>query len=102
VIVGAFSAAQRGVAIGAWTAWGGIASIAGPLVGGAIVDVTSWRWVFLVNVPIVLVTLGLIFAAVPASKPVRGRRLDLAGAVLGALALAGLLCALVSGAGRGR
>jgi MFS family permease len=45
VIVGAFSAGERGAAIGAWTAWGGIASIVGPLVGGAIVDVASWRWV---------------------------------------------------------
>ncbi len=95
VIVGAFSAAERGAAIGSWTAWGGIASIAGPLVGGAIVDVGSWRWVFLVNVPIVLVTLALIFAAIPASKPVQGRRLDFLGAALGAVGLAGVVFALI-------
>jgi EmrB/QacA subfamily drug resistance transporter len=101
VIVGAFSASERGAAIGAWTAWGGIASIAGPLVGGAIVDVASWRWVFLVNVPIVLATLRLIYAAVPASQPVRGRRLDLMGAALGALALAGVVFALIEAPRRG-
>jgi EmrB/QacA subfamily drug resistance transporter len=95
VIVGAFSPSERGAAIGAWTAWGGIASIAGPLVGGAIVDVASWRWVFLVNVPIVIATLALIRAAVPSSTPVRGRRLDLLGAALGALALGGVVFALI-------
>jgi EmrB/QacA subfamily drug resistance transporter len=95
VIVGAFSAKERGAAVGSWTAWGGIASIGGPLVGGAIVDVASWRWVFLVNVPIVIVTLVLIFAAIPASRPARGRRLDLSGAALGALALAGIAFALI-------
>jgi EmrB/QacA subfamily drug resistance transporter len=95
VIIGAFSASARGAAIGAWTAWSGIASIAGPLVGGAILGVASWRWVFLVNVPIVLATLGLIFAAVPARQPVHGRKLDLIGALLGVLSLAGIVFALI-------
>jgi MFS family permease len=101
VIVGAFSPAKRGAAVGAWTAWGGIASIAGPVVGGAIVDVASWRWVFLVNVPIVAATLALIFAAIPASTPARGRRLDLVGAALGALGLAGVVFALIEAPSRG-
>ena len=95
VIVGAFSEHERGAAIGAWTAWGGIASIIGPLAGGVIVDQTSWRWIFVLNVPLVLATLALIFAAVPPSVRVRGRRLDLVGAGLGALGLAGLVFALI-------
>jgi EmrB/QacA subfamily drug resistance transporter len=95
VIIGAFSASDRGAAIGAWTAWGGIASILGPLVGGAVVDVASWRWIFALNLPLVAATLALIFAAVPAAKPVADRRVDVIGAVLGALALAGLVFALI-------
>jgi EmrB/QacA subfamily drug resistance transporter len=95
VIIGAFSASERGAAIGAWTAWGGIASILGPLVGGAVVDVASWRWIFALNLPLVAVTLVLIFAAVPAAKPVAGRRVDVTGAVLGALGLAGSVFALI-------
>ena len=65
IIVGAFAPSERGAAIGSWTAWGGIAAIVGPLAGGWIVDQVSWRWIFALNVPLVLVTLGLILAAVP-------------------------------------
>jgi EmrB/QacA subfamily drug resistance transporter len=95
VIVGAFKEKERGAAIGAWTAWGGIASIVGPLVGGVIVDQASWRWIFALNVPLVAGTIVLVFAAVPPSQPVRGRRVDVVGAGLGALGLAGLVFGLI-------
>src|SRR5205823_11474804 len=65
IIVAAFSPKERGAAIGSWTAWGGIAVIVGPLAGGWIVDQVSWRWIFALNVPLVAVTLALIFVAVP-------------------------------------
>ena len=54
IIVAAFGPKERGAAIGSWTAWGGIAAIAGPLAGGWIVDQLSWRWIFALNVPLVL------------------------------------------------
>jgi EmrB/QacA subfamily drug resistance transporter len=95
IIVGAFPEKTRGAAIGAWTAWGGIASIFGPLAGGLIVDAASWRWIFALNVPLIAVTLALVFAAVPASTPAKGRRLDLVGAGLGALGLAGVVFGLI-------
>jgi EmrB/QacA subfamily drug resistance transporter len=95
IIVGAFPEKTRGAAIGAWTAWGGIASIFGPLAGGLIVDAASWRWIFALNVPLIAVTLALVFAAVPASTPAQGRRLDLVGAGLGALGLAGVVFGLI-------
>jgi len=95
IIVGAFSQSERGAAIGAWTAWGGIASIIGPLAGGVVVDQASWRWIFALNIPLVAATLALIFAAVPPSVPVRGRRVDLVGAGLGALGLAGCVFGLI-------
>jgi EmrB/QacA subfamily drug resistance transporter len=95
IIVTAFSGKQRGAAIGSWTAWGGIAVIAGPLAGGWIVDQGSWRWIFALNVPVVLVTLLLIFAAVPRTARAVGRRVDFPGAVLCVLGLGGLVFALI-------
>ena len=53
VIIAAFPPAERGAAIGSWTAWTGVAFVVGPLAGGAIVDGVSWRWIFAVNVPFV-------------------------------------------------
>jgi EmrB/QacA subfamily drug resistance transporter len=95
IIVTAFSGKQRGAAIGSWTAWGGIAVIAGPLAGGWIVDQGSWRWIFALNVPVVLVTLLLIFEAVPRTARAVGRRVDFPGAVLCVLGLGGLVFALI-------
>src|SRR4029079_17168412 len=58
-ITAVFSGEERGAAIGTWTAWTGIAFVIGPLVGGWLVSVASWRSIFLVNVPFTLVTLAL-------------------------------------------
>jgi len=95
IIVAAFTAKERGAAIGSWTAWGGIASIVGPLAGGLIVDQLTWRWIFALNIPLVAGTLVLVRAAVPASAPAEGRRIDAVGACLGAAALAGVVFALI-------
>ena len=95
IIVAAFSQKERGAAIGSWTAWGGIASIAGPLAGGFIVDQLSWRWIFAINIPLVAGTLVLVLTAVPPSKKVSGRRVDFIGATLGALGLGGVVFALI-------
>jgi EmrB/QacA subfamily drug resistance transporter len=95
IIVMAFSPKERGAAIGSWTAWGGIAAIVGPLVGGWIVDQVSWRWIFALNVPLVVATLALILVAVPRGAGARGRRVDFLGAGLCALGLAGFVFALI-------
>ncbi|HEY1540126.1 MAG TPA: MFS transporter, partial [Solirubrobacteraceae bacterium] len=54
VIVAAFPPAQRGGAVGSWTAWSGIAAVVGPLVGGQLIDGASWRWIFAINIPFVI------------------------------------------------
>ena len=61
IIVAVFPRAERGAAIGKWTAYGGIGILIGPLIGGQIVDVASWRWIFALNLP--LVGLALFLAA---------------------------------------
>src|SRR5919106_676097 len=95
IIVAAFEQRERGAAIGSWTAWGGIAAVVGPLVGGLIVDQISWRWIFALKVPLVLATLVLVRAAVPAATPMAPRRVDFVGAGLCALGLGGIVFALI-------
>ena len=96
VIVAAFPQRERGPAIGTWTAWGTIAGALGPLVAGLILNVASWRWIFVINLPLVAVCLWLILKAVPAGNRVSTRRrVDVVGAVLCVLALGGTVFALI-------
>ncbi len=96
VIIAAYPQNERGMAIGSWTAWAGIATVVGPLCGGWLVDAVSWRWIFAINVPFVALTLMLIFAAVPRRAPSANRvHVDWLGAGLCALGLAGPVLALI-------
>ena len=95
VIATTFPPEERGRAVGLWTAWGGIGIVAGPLIGGQLVDSASWRWIFAINVPLVIATLWLVAKAVPESHPRTGVKLDLMGAVLCALGLAGFTFGLI-------
>jgi len=102
VIAGAFGdPKERGAAIGAWTAWGGIATVAGPLAGGLIVDNASWRWIFAVNVPLVVLTIALALVAMPPLPGGGGRRLDVVGSALCALGLAVGVFGVIEQPGRG-
>ena len=66
VIVATFREAERGPAIGSWTAWGGIATVLGPLVGGELLAISSWRSIFLINIPLVIICVALILTVDPA------------------------------------
>jgi EmrB/QacA subfamily drug resistance transporter len=96
ILQSSFAPEHRARAIGAWSGLGGIAGAAGPFVGGWLVDVGSWRWVFALNVPLAAV---VWFAArhVPETRdPEPPERLDLLGAVLGVVALGTVTYALVA------
>ncbi len=96
VIVSTFPARERGPAIGTWTAWGTIAGALGPLVAGVILNVASWRWIFVINIPLVLGCLWLILKAVPAAAATAGeRKVDFLGALLCVLGLGGSVFALI-------
>ena len=96
VIVANFAPNERGKAVGAWTAWGGIGTVLGPLIGGQLVDAASWRWIFAINVPIVIVTMWLILRVVPqARERDPDARVDVVGALLCALGLAGVTFGLI-------
>ena len=96
VIVSTFPPDERGRAVGAWTAWGGIGTVLGPLIGGQLVDAASWRWIFAINVPLVVFTIWLIVRVVPAGRDGDARsRVDVLGALLCALGLAGFTFGLI-------
>jgi EmrB/QacA subfamily drug resistance transporter len=101
LIVAKFPPGERGAAIGSWTAWTGIAMVAGPLVGGLIVDSASWRWIFIINVVPIAAALAVV-ARVDAEHdvPTPGT-VDVVGAVLGTLGLAGPVFALIEQPQRG-
>ncbi len=97
VIVAVFPADERGAAIGSWTAWQAISGVVGPFAGGWLVDQASWRWIFLINVPFVLITLLLVWRVVPGRVGTGPRRqLDWLGAALCAAGLAGPVYGLIS------
>jgi EmrB/QacA subfamily drug resistance transporter len=97
VIVNTFPESERGKAIGSWTAWGAIFGVLGPLAGGELLAIASWRWIFLINVPLVIGCVSLILFAIPRSAPreAGARSVDYLGAVLCAAGLGGPVFALI-------
>jgi len=91
ILEASFDPRDRGRAIGAWSGLGGIAGAVGPLLGGWLVQVATWRLVFLVNVPLAAVVALVALRHVPETRdPGAARRLDVAGVLTGAAGLAGL------------
>jgi EmrB/QacA subfamily drug resistance transporter len=96
MITSTFSGAERGAAIGTWTAWSGISFVIGPLVGGWLIGVSSWRVIFLINVPIAVVTVLLTLRLGGRSQKRReDMRIDFVGAVLCAAGLGLLVAAFI-------
>lgn len=93
-----FSGEERGRAFGVWAAASGVTTIAGPALGGYVVDQLSWRLAFLLNLPLVVVALYAAFRYLPeSSDPAAPRRLDWLGAGAIALAVGGLTYGAIRG-----
>src|SRR5262249_37585386 len=96
IIVAVFPKNERGGAIGTWTAWSGIGVLAGPVLGGQIVDSFSWRGIFLINLPLVVGAIWLARVAVPGRAPsMRDAPIDWLGAGLAAASLTGISFGLI-------
>ena len=97
LLLAEFPAKERAFAVAIWSATGAVAAAAGPPVGGLLVQ-ASWRWVFLVNLPIGLVMALLSARVLIESRDPEGKRFpDLAGAALLVLASSVLMLAIVQG-----
>ncbi|QLY33698.1 MFS transporter [Nocardia huaxiensis] len=81
----------RAKAFGAWSAAGGVGGMAGAIAGGAITTGLSWRWVFLINVPIGAVLIAVALLSLSGSGSARSESLDVLGAVTGTAGLAALI-----------
>ena len=93
LIMDTFDERERGAAIGTWTAWTGVATVIGPLGGGALVQAASWRWIFAINLLPVVITL-ILLRRVQADHRTPGH-VDWVGAVLCAFGLGGPVFALI-------
>ena len=96
IISAYFRGAERGRAIGTWSAFTSITAALGPVLGGILVENASWRWVFFLNVPLSAAVLAILYTHVPESRdPKATGHLDWRGATLATVGLGGLVYGLV-------
>jgi EmrB/QacA subfamily drug resistance transporter len=100
IIAATFHHDDRGRAIGAWSGLAGVTSSIGPFLGGWLIDAVSWRLVFLINVPLAALTIGIAVRHVPDTRSPSHEPLDVPGAALVTLALAAISYAAIED-GRG-
>ncbi|MGH7686033.1 MAG: DHA2 family efflux MFS transporter permease subunit [Candidatus Dormibacteria bacterium] len=98
ILEASFRREDRAPAIGAWSGFGGISSAFAPFLGGWLIAAVSWRFIFLINLPIAVLVVWLSLTTVPETRDESATgRLDVGGAALGVLALVGVSYGLVEG-----
>ena len=97
IITTLFPPERRGAAFGIWGGVAGLATIAGPTVGGALVTYVDWRWIFFVNVPIGIAALIATFAIIPDVRPGRRHGWDFMGVFLSTAGLFAVVFGLIEG-----
>jgi EmrB/QacA subfamily drug resistance transporter len=97
IIATVFPPERRGKAMGVWGSIVGLSTVAGPTVGGLLIDIASWRWIFFVNLPLGVLALIGTYRYVPDVRPGRKHRLDLIGVLLSASGLFLLVFGLLEG-----
>ncbi|MBO2445787.1 DHA2 family efflux MFS transporter permease subunit [Actinomadura barringtoniae] len=97
LIISTFPPQRRGTALGIWGAVAGVATIAGPTLGGLLVSTAGWRWIFFVNVPIGIAVIAMALKLIPNTHQGTRHHLDLPGVALAGATLFSLAFALTEG-----
>jgi len=95
LIMSSFNGPKEGKAIGIWTSWTVVAAVMGPLLGGFLIDVSSWRLIFAINIIPIVVTLWLMKSLKPITETAERAKVDGIGALLCAVGLGGITYALI-------
>src|SRR5471030_244619 len=91
-----FTGDERGKAIGTWSGFASLTGAAGPVIGGYLAQTASWRWVFLINVPLAVLVLAIALLRVPESRDEKASHtIDLTGALLATIGLGTLVYGLI-------
>jgi EmrB/QacA subfamily drug resistance transporter len=98
LISASFEEKERGRAIGTWSGSTAITTAIGPIVGGWLIEHLSWRWTFLINVPLAAVVVAVTLWGVPESSSNRRGRIDWWGALMASLGLGGLVFGFIESA----
>jgi EmrB/QacA subfamily drug resistance transporter len=97
ILTSLFPPERRGAAFGVWGGVAGLATVAGPTVGGAIITYIDWRWIFFINVPIGIAALIATFLIIPDLRPGRHHGWDIIGVLLATTGLFGIVFGLIEG-----
>jgi EmrB/QacA subfamily drug resistance transporter len=97
ILTSIFPPERRGAAFGIWGGVAGLATLAGPTLGGAIITYIDWRWIFYINVPVGVAALVATFLVIPDMRPGRQHGWDLVGIVLATAGLFAIVFGLIEG-----
>jgi EmrB/QacA subfamily drug resistance transporter len=97
IITSIFPPERRGAAFGIWGGVAGLATLAGPTLGGAIITYIDWRWIFYINVPVGILALVATFLIVPDLRPGRRHGWDIVGIIIATAGLFGIVFGLIEG-----
>jgi len=98
IISAGFNEESRGKAIGTWSGFSAITAALGPVLGGSLIQYVSWRWAFLMNVPLAVAIIAISLRHVPESRGSEIKRLDWLGALLATVGLAGVVTGFLESA----
>ena len=102
IISASFAERDRGKAIGTWSGYSAMTAALGPVLGGYLIDHLSWRYAFLINLPIGIAVLALTYWRVPESRnPAATASVDWAGGALASVGLGGVVYALIESSVKG-